>query len=352
MTLTLDDPRTTSPATGARHRSLGWVKVVLPPVVAIGLLAALLPRAAGTSWDGITSTLLAVRPYWLPVVVVVWLLGLWVQTAVQTAALPGLTSRRALLLNATGSAISNVAPFGGALGIEANRRMVRRWGVDGAPFASYVVLTNVVQLVTKLVLPVVVLALALVTGTSLGPVAALAWTALAMLVALVAVLAARAPAVLADAVLRRAVAGVQRLRHHPAAVHRATPVLDLRAQCRGLLARSPARIVLATTGYLALHALGLAIALHAVGAGVGVLALLAALATERAASLMLVTPAGAGIAEVAAAVVLVHFGVAPAAAAAGLLLHRLIIVGLEVPLGGLLGGLWWWRARPAVTRQS
>ena len=43
------------------------------------------------------------------------------------AALPGLDLRRGLLLNLSGSAVSNVMPLGGAVGTALNWQMAR-WG--------------------------------------------------------------------------------------------------------------------------------------------------------------------------------------------------------------------------------
>ena len=63
--------------------------------------------------------------------------GLVVHSRVLTAALPGLTVRRALTLNLTGSALSNVLPLGGGLGIGLNYVMVRRWGFTSRQFSLY-----------------------------------------------------------------------------------------------------------------------------------------------------------------------------------------------------------------------
>jgi hypothetical protein len=84
---------------------------------------------------------------------VVWLAGLWVQTPALTAAMPGLTHRRALLLNLTGSFVSNLMPLGGAVGTVANWRMARTWGFTTAAFGRWAVLTNLVDTLLKFVLP-------------------------------------------------------------------------------------------------------------------------------------------------------------------------------------------------------
>ena len=56
------------------------------------------------------------HPVGCPWLVVLWVAGLVAHTMTLTAALPGLTHRRALLLSLTGSAVANVLPLGGAAG--------------------------------------------------------------------------------------------------------------------------------------------------------------------------------------------------------------------------------------------
>ena len=118
------------------------VRFILSWVVALALLVAVLPRAVDVSWTGLLPVLGSV--HWPAVVGLlgVWFLGLYVHAFVLTAAAPSLTHRRAITLNLTGSAVSNVVPLGGAAGVELNRRMMRAWGIDGRAFAGYTFLTN------------------------------------------------------------------------------------------------------------------------------------------------------------------------------------------------------------------
>ena len=87
-----------------------------------------------------------------------------------SAALPGLGVRRSLLLNLSGSAVANVVPLGGAVGTALNWRMVRRWGHSNAAFVAYCVLTNVLDVLTKLVLPLVAVAALVALSTHVPPV--------------------------------------------------------------------------------------------------------------------------------------------------------------------------------------
>lgn len=321
---------------------LGVLRLLLPTLLAVGLIGWALPRAVGTDWPGISAAFGRVQPLWVPAILAVWLAGLWVQTVVQRAFLPQLTTRQAFLLNATGSAVSNIAPAGGALGIAANQRMVRHWGVGAQDYAAYAVLTNLVQLLQKFTLPVVVLVGAALGGAILSPLPALAALGGGGLL-LVSLLATTRTAALGDRALVAALSAVGR-------GHRASgrPLSSLRARCEGRVRAGWLQALVGTGLYTVAHAAGLWLALHAVGVQVGLVGVLGALAVERAASLMLLTPAGAGVAEVAAAALLVRMGVPAPMAVAGLLLHRLVIVGLEVPLGALLGTVWWLRVRQST----
>src|SRR3954449_639405 len=124
-------------------------------VVSGGLvLAALFPVVAGTPWRAIGTTVGSVPVAALLALVALWAAGLVTHTIALTAALPGLTHRRALLMSLTGSAVANVLPLGGAAGVALNYRMTRAWGFTPASFASYTVVTNFWDTVTKLFLPV------------------------------------------------------------------------------------------------------------------------------------------------------------------------------------------------------
>ena len=72
-----------------------------------------------------------------------------------TSSMPGLTHRKALALNLAGSSAANLLPFGGVIGTGVNVAMVRSWRLSVRLFASSTAVLNVVNLVTKLLLPVI-----------------------------------------------------------------------------------------------------------------------------------------------------------------------------------------------------
>ena len=104
-------------------------------------------------------------------------------------------------------------------------------------------------------------------------------------------------------------------------------------------------------GYAALQALLYWACLRVVSRPVAPLVVASAFVVERVLSMVVVTPGATGVVEVGMAGVLGALGARPAAAAAGVLLYRrLVVVGMEVPVGGLALLGWWVGHRRARTQ--
>src|SRR6185369_16932344 len=95
-----------------RVRRLG----LLAAAVGLTVWAALHASSVGASWSAAWHLIAHLRWQWLAGLGVVWFLGLCVYTVVLTASMPGLSHRRALTLNLSGSAVANVLPLGGIAG--------------------------------------------------------------------------------------------------------------------------------------------------------------------------------------------------------------------------------------------
>ncbi|WP_027862106.1 YbhN family protein [Marmoricola sp. URHB0036] len=291
---------------------------------------------AHVAWSDVVTILRHVAPEQLILLTVIWLAGLAVYSLVLSAALPGLGVPRSLLLNLSGSAVSNVLPLGGAAGTALNWRMVTRWGHSSAAFAAFCVLTNALDVLTKLALPLVAVAgLALVSAhvpTSLWVMAACCATVL-----------------LASTVVEPV---VRRISHGTRSRHRVIErtreqVRDSWQRIRELLRVGAPRLLIASAGYIAAQVALLDVSLHTVGLQPPLTIVLMAAAIERLGSLIPITPAGAGVAEVGAIAWLVGAGLAPVEVVAGVLLCRVFLVVLEIPLGSVLLAGWLWSQRSA-----
>ena len=314
---------------------------------AVAVVALAVPAVSGARWGEIGETLAHVGPGRLALLGLLWLAGLWVHTPSLTAALPGLSHRRALLLNLTGSFVSNLLPLGGAAGTVVNWRMARTWGFGSSAFARWAVLTNLADTVVKVALPGVVLCWVAASGTATsGPMvtAAVVGAGLLLVVVLLAALAVRD-----ERAVRRggrvADAVAARVRWVPVAPEgygaRAT---GFRRDSARLVRDGWGRMLGGKVAYAAFQALLLWACLRAVGAGVSPVVVASAFAVERVLSMLVLTPGAVGVVEVGMVGVLGSLGTAPAAAAAGVLLYRALVVGMEVPVGGL-ALLGWWLGR-------
>jgi uncharacterized membrane protein YbhN (UPF0104 family) len=317
---------------GDRGRIAGGAVLALV-VVAAGTWTVL-HGVAGVSWREVATVLMAVPLRRLAVLAVIWGAGLGVYATVLSAALPGLGLRRGLLLNLSGSAVANVLPLGGAVATGLNWRMARRWGHTDSAFASFCLLTNGLDVVTKLLLPpAAVLGLVVMSvhvPRTLWAVVATC-SVLAALLVVVSMLLLR-PGRGPDGHGGRSRALRARLQG---------PVSRIRA----LLRTRWSQLLPGSVGYVAAQALLLLFSLHAVGLGPSLAVVGMAAAIERLGSLVPVTPAGTGVAEIGTVAWLIANGLDPVGVVAGVLLYRVFVVALEIPVGGLLLGAWAWLER-------
>lgn len=308
---------------------------------AVLVLLFALPRVVGTSWSPVRAALGSIPVHDLALLTLLWFAGLLSYSRVLTAALPGLSTRRALLLNLSGSAVANVAPFGGAAGVGLNFAMVRSWRFSRTSFATFTAVSNLWDWLGKLVLAGVVLGWLL--ARDLLPAGALLS---ALRFALVAVAVALL-VVVAGLGSERLARGVGRLADR-AVFFRPTHLVDtlpaLRTQMVDVVRRRWAPMTGGVGGYLLLQALLLGACLHLLGSDLGVGAVLAGFAAERLLTLVPLTPGGAGLADAACAGVLLALGGDPVVVAAAVVLYRGFTFLLEIPVGGL-GLLGWWVAR-------
>ena len=338
-----------------RARAWPLLRFVLTWALALLLLGIGVPRAVNVSWHGVVPVLAALHASELLGLALLWVLGLWVHTFVLTAAAPSLTHRRALTLNVTGSAVSNIVPLGGAAGVALNHRMMRAWGVSGRSFAGFILLTNLWDVLAKLALPGVALVVLDNAGeAATGRVQSAALVGLAAFVVVLALLllvllSPRLTVVLGGAVERQINAALVlvRVRQRIAIVEH---LLTVRDECAGLVARGWLRMSLGMASYLALQGVLLWWCLGLSGAHAAVPEVLAGFAVERLLTVLPLTPGGLGVADVGLAGVLLASGGDPTGVAAGVVLYRVFVFAVEIPVGGGTLGLWILGRRRAVRR--
>ncbi|MBI2246092.1 MAG: flippase-like domain-containing protein [Nocardioides sp.] len=317
-------------------------------VLAGALVWHALPALAGSTWGELVPAARGIHPAWWVALAVLWLAGLLAHTITLTAAMPGLTHRRALTLSLTGSAIANVLPLGGAAGVALNYRMARRWGHSAAAIGTFTVVTNVWDVLAKFLLPLLALPALLLTASAADAAMTYAVVVgapfLAVLTALgLATLSSPAAAARAGGVADRVLGRWLR----PGTCR--DQLVVLQADTSRVVRTSWRRLSAGMLLYSALLFVLLLGCLSAAGAGVSIGAALAGFAVERLLTLAGLTPGGAGIVEVGLAGTLLTFPGAPVGVTLGVLLYRALTFGLEIPVGGvLLAGWWWsWRRTPS-----
>ena len=329
-------PPATLPSFRARAASLA-LKAAVVLAIAVGGLWTATHGVAGVAWRDVVHDLRGLTLGRLLLLAGIWLGGLGIYSLVLSAAMPGLGIRRSLMLNLSGSAVANVLPLGGAAATALNWRMAKRWGHSTNAFVAFCVLTNFLDVASKLVLPLVAVAALAVVSAHVPP-------------ALWAVAGCCAAALLlilgSQAVVRRASTGEQAgsgwrsaLRDH---------VRDSGDRIRRLLVRQWARLLPASAAYVAAQVVLLYFCLRAVGLDAPVTAVLMAAAIERLGTLVPLTPGGTGVAEIGTIAWLVASGLDPVQVVAGVLLYRVFLVAMEIPVGGLLLGGWVWLQRHAA----
>jgi uncharacterized membrane protein YbhN (UPF0104 family) len=364
------------------------IRAAASVAVAVTLLLYALPKLTGAQWADISAVLGRLTLGQVALLTLVWALGLLGYTWVLTGGLPGLTHAQALALNLSSSAVSNLVPFGGALGVAVSYAMARSWGFGAAAFALSTLVTGIWNVMAKLALPVLGLFALLifgeVTDRRLAIGAGIAALALAGVVAAVigALSSERVALVvggLADRVtvlarhssrwlrwprrlVRRPVAAP-----HPSAGQQAgrwagrradvpaglqADVLELRHRTVGLVRGRWPHLTFGIAAFLGAQALLQWLCLWMLGSGLNPVQVFAGFAFGRLLTSVVVTPGGVGVSETGAATLLVTLGGDPAVTASGVLLFSGYAFFLEIWAGGAGYAMWVlrrsWRRPPRV----
>ncbi|MFJ2030112.1 YbhN family protein [Streptosporangium sp. NPDC087985] len=320
------------------------IRRVIVPLVSLTLAAVLisfLPSIAGTTWGQLYDRFAQVGWGTVAVLTALWAAGLWAYTFVLSASLPGLSKWRALLINCVGSGVSNVLPFGGAVGVAMTFAMTTTWGFKRQPVVVSTVVTGVWNMLSRFLLPAV--GLICLLGAGQVPdhrLAVAAGTGGALLLGIVALLSA--------ALYREHVADL--LGRGMDRVIGALPIkrkrrmrellLDLRHSTIEITRTRWPRLTLGMIAYMGLQCVLFIGCLQATGSEIAIPEAIAAFAVNRVLTTAVITPGGSGISESATVLALLGFGVAPAAATASVLLFWIFAHLIEIPVGWLAWTVW------------
>lgn len=299
----------------------------------------------GAGWAEIWAELRRLTPAQVAVLTALWAVGVVAFSWVLTGALPGLTHGQAVTMNMAGSAVSNVVPFGGALGVAVSYTMARSFGFRRSSFGLFALVTGVFIGAAKLVLPMLGLLGLLASGRlpsrRLVVVAAVGAGLLALLVAaVVAMLASDRAARAVSRSIDAAVNLVLRVVRSARTVDSYDVVVELRDRSAGLVRHGWRSMAAGLLAFYGVQALLLWTILRLLGGALGPAEVFAAFALGRLLTAVVVTPGGVGIAETGAAALLVALGGDPATSAAAVLLLSGFTYLLEIPAGALSVLVW------------
>ncbi|MGP3910991.1 lysylphosphatidylglycerol synthase domain-containing protein [Nonomuraea sp. 10N515B] len=325
-----------------------WLQIALS-VLSLGLavlLVVYLPQIVRAltgkpvSWAEIGAVFGTLRAGEIALMTALWLLSLLAYTFVLTNSLPGLNNLQGLTLNAAGSAVSNLLPFGGAVGVALSFAMTRGWGFPNRSIVVMTLVSGIWNTLFRFILPAIGIIALLIAGEAPNATVANAgWTGAISILALCVIVAAALYWQRAADLLGRALDGltrVLRLRIDASqAFHR------LRADTAGVVRTRWPGLSLGMVFFLGFQWSIMAACMHATGAWPGLAQSIAVFALSRVLTSAVITPSGAGIMESGVVILLTTaFAVPAAPATATALLFGFWTYTIEIPFGGLALGAW------------
>lgn len=321
-----------------------WLQIALS-VLSLGLavlLVVYLPQIVHAltgkpvSWHAIGTVFGTLNAGAIAAMTALWLLSLLAYTFVLTNSLPGLNNLQALTINAAGSAISNLLPFGGAAGVAVTFAMTRGWGFGNRPIVVMTLVSGIWNTLFRFILPAVGIIALLMSGEVPNPTVAHAgWVGAVSILVLCVIVGAALYWERAAVLLGKGLDLVL-----PKRLHASQAFFKLRHDTAEIVRTRWHRLSLAMVFFLGLQWAIMVACMLATGAYPGLAQSLAVFALSRVLTSALITPSGAGIMEGGVVLLLTAFGVDAAPATATALLFGFWTYTIEIPFGGLALGAW------------
>ncbi len=349
--LTNEAPRSTS--LPARIIASRWTRRLLAVAFLAGLAFVALPQLAGLSdiWSSMAS--MSTTVIVLLSITAAWNLASY--AFVLTAATPGLSYPQSLVVTTASTAVANTAPAGGALGVGVLAAMYRSWGFSAASTSLAVVATGIWNVLVKLSVPILAVALFLITGDVTWGRTIGASVGVAIVVVVIAAAArflrndraARRVATMAATCVNR----LRRIVRRGAVTGWADAASSFRQEADSVLRGRWLRLTGATLLSQVSLFVVLYLAMRGVGIGpsqVGWAEALGAFAFVRLLAIVPISPGGVGVVEVGLSGALISAGADRGPAVAAVLVFRALTYVAPVLFG--LPAYVWWRRRSTWRR--
>jgi len=323
------------------------IETALSLSVTVIMFLFVVPAVSGSHYSAIWNQITTLSIASLAMLIGIWALAVLAYSGVMVNCLPGLRRRQAVTVNLASSAVSNVVPFGGAVGVGATYAMDMSWGFSPPTVTLSILVSGVWNVFVKLAVPVIAVVLLLGTGRETGQLVIPAILGVVALVTAVVVLAlimrSEALAARVGAIGQHLVDPLGRRIHRLAGLDIARSVLDFRHHSIGLLRRNWFWITAWVIAFNGIQYLLLLACVRSIGLDthqLGWIEVFAAFAFARLLETIPITPSGVGFVETGAAATLIAFGGNAEAATAAVFLFRGFTYLLEIPTGAVAWGVW------------
>jgi len=343
-----------------KSRSRRATEIGISLGVVVVIFAFVIPKLTGADYANIWHEMAKLSPAEIVGLVAFWFLGMLAYTGVLTNTLPGLKHTQALTVNFAGSAVSNVMPFGGAIGVGATYAIDMSWGFTAPSVTLSILVSGIWNVFAKLAMPVLALLLLILSGHATGK---LFLPAILGLIALVVAAIVLGLIIRSERLAERIgqfgqslVGWFCRVTRRKATPDVVTVVLNFRHQSIGLVRDRWWRITLWIFLFNLIQFLLLFACIRAIGIdGITLTEAFAAFAFARLLETIPITPSGVGFVEVGAASALISFGGPDNASTAAVFLFRGFVYLLEIPVGAMAWVVWasmtrWRRPIGSVSR--
>ncbi len=332
-------------------RSVALTAIALSVIVVT--FAYLLPQVA--DYGEVRQAFKALSPGWLLSLLIVTIANVATYAPNWMVALPGLKYRQSIEVTMAGTAVSNVAPLGGAVGMGMQMAMFKGWGFERSQASRAMIVTGIWNNMTNLAMPLVgLLVLTMRGGKNVALEAAAKIGGVVLIIAVFLLWQLFRSEVGARNVGR----AFDRLRAPIARLRRTEPVrsgpetlADFRRDSVELIRKRWLALTVTTLGGVMFVFVVLAVALRALnvdGDQVTYTEAFAAWASTRLLSTAFpVTPGGLGIIEIGLTGALVGFGGAQGPIVAAVLLYRVLTYIPPIVLGGFSFLTWRRHRTPA-----
>ena len=163
------------------------VSAVISLVIVGTIFIVAIPRFA--DYSAVWATVTTLTPVEFASLLLATVFNLFTYWLANMAALPGLRLGKAAVVTQTTTSVANTIPAGGAVAVGLTYSILSSWGFDAQAITLYIGVTGVWNILMKLALPVVSLALLAITGQAAPALVVAALIGLAVLIVAVTLFA-------------------------------------------------------------------------------------------------------------------------------------------------------------------